>query len=1164
MSLKDKVSVNSHYTRSVNLTRDSHSSLITGSYIPTSRALKTLDQISHSLEIDESPRAWSLIGPYGSGKSSFAVFLSHLLSKRDEDAQKVAYKILKESSPALHEKYSSVLKGGKGYCPVLLTGSPESLSKSLLSALHHSASTVWEGRRGKKPEILELLAHHNDQTNPPKVSELLGLISALQDALINVGYSGILIAIDELGKFLEYEARHYGANDIFLLQGLAELAFSKHDVKLSLVVMLHQSIEQYARGLGETLKNEWAKVQGRFESIPFLDTSEQTLRIVAKAITTEFSTSDTKAIKSKISSQVEALIENNALPATLNKNSAKDLFYRCHPLHPISALVLPVLCQKVAQNERTLFSYLGSKEPHGFIESLNQCDKAEDQILPWEIYEYFIRSQSVATSDHFTHRRWAEVVTAVERLGDASFKEVHLLKTIGLLNIIGSQGGLKASSLLLQTCCLNEKEFQESIKKLENDSIVQYRKFNSEYRVWQGSDFDLEIRAEDARDKLGAFSLADKLNERHEILPIVARKYSIENGTLRYFEPIFTGRKEYTTLQLKSRQPRVIFYLSESDDDEKFFLNEVLNHFESDDIFVLCPNGEQIREVLADVLALEQVSRTSQELTSDPVAQREYKDRYENAVEQELSLITSIINTPRQSKWYWRHEHKTINTKTELQRILSEVLSQIYSSSPVIKNELINRNKTSSQANAARNKLVAALSTSVEKEDLGIEKFPPEKSIYRSLLRATGLHYRAADDKWKLADLNALKKHTPDSSLIPVWQKIYNFLLSSKKTSKTFVEINEELYSAPFGIKEGVLPLLYIAAILAYQDKLAVTEDNVYIPYITQDHLDRFYRRPDTFQVQYVDLEGVNGRLIHEYSSVWRKGKKPDTILKIAREIAKLIDDLPFYTKQTKTDLSKEAKSVIDAFKLSKSPVKLLLEDIPKVLNINTENPEESGLNEKLRFSLLEMQGCFPKMKAQMLASMSIAFDLPKDSRLSDVRKSVTTSCSGLEEYTIDDKGQKGLITRIQRTSKHLDDEAWFDNILMFLASKPANKWSDSDRTASEYKLVTLVRQVRELEKLRASYEGVSSLSENSDVYMLNSVKAKGRSVNEIVIVDDKLKKIVDPYKEQVLDILNQDLLGKKVGTAILAEVIDDYFKDLKSENSGKQNKEDKDSNGVA
>ena len=90
----------------------------------------------------------------------------------------------------------------------------------------------------------------------------------------------MMIVFDEFGKFLEYESRFLGVNDVFLLQALAEHAHAGHSTKIILLVLLHQSIEQYARGVGESLKNEWAKIQGRFEEVPFLESAEQTLRVV--------------------------------------------------------------------------------------------------------------------------------------------------------------------------------------------------------------------------------------------------------------------------------------------------------------------------------------------------------------------------------------------------------------------------------------------------------------------------------------------------------------------------------------------------------------------------------------------------------------------------------------------------------------------------------------------------------------------------------------------------------------------------------------------------------------------------------------------------------------------------------------------------------------------
>ena len=590
-------------------------------------------------------------------------------------------------------------------------------------------------------------------------------------------------------------------------------------------------------------------------------------------------------------------------------------------------------------------------------------------------------------------------------------------------------------------------------------------------------------------------------------------------------------------------------------------MNEALNYFESDDIFVLCPNGEQIREVLADVLALEQVASTSQELTSDPVAQREYKDRYENSLEHELTLISAIMDSPDLNQWYWRHKKIEVTSKRYLQQVLSEILKEIYYSAPIIKNELINRNKTSSQANAARNKLIAALSANLEKEDLGIEKFPAEKSIYRSLFKATGLHYQTKSGSWALADTNQLDK---ENKFYPVWRHIEEFLISTKDESKSFIELNEELYSAPFGIKQGVLPLLYIAAILTYQEKLAVTEDNTYVPFLTQDHLDRFFRRPDAFKVQYIDLGGVNGQLIQEYSAVWREGKKPDTILKIAREIAKLIDGLPLYTRQTKIALSPQTRDIIKVFKLSKSPVKLLLEDIPSVLDIDTSEEGAVGLHEKLRFALLEMQNCFGEMKKEILSQIALSFDIPKDSPLAVVRESVALSCTGLENYTIDENGQKGFVIRAQKGK--LDDEAWFDNLLMFLVSKPANKWTDSDRVAAEYKLGTLIMNIRELEKLRTSYEGVNAITAgDTEVYMLNSIKVNGNKVNEVVVVNKELKEAIKDHKKRIINIIKDPVLDKESSLAILAEVVDEYFDEQKPEKVKlKTKKIREDSNEVA
>ena len=1157
MSIVDKVSVNTHYTRSINLERDADSVSVVGAYIPTSRALRTLERMAESFKAEESPRAWSLVGPYGAGKSSFAVFLAHLLGQPMDAATKVALKNLRASDEVLAKNYRALTHGNSGYCTVLLTGSPESLGKRLLQSLAEKADEIWGRKRGRSPGVVDRLAHLAERRELPIVSEVLECVQLMQVALRRAGYSGLLLVIDELGKFLEYEARHYGANDIFLLQALAEHAVAVHEVKLSLVVMLHQSFEQYARGLGETLKNEWAKVQGRFENIPFLESAEQVLRVVAAAVEHDFNKGEADKINKVTKQMARSLAKSKALPGTMDEATAAELFCHCYPLHPVSALLLPILCQKVAQNERTLFSYLGSRETYGFQDGLTRCAKVGDWIFPWEIYEYFILNQPATLSDHVTHRRWAEVVTAIERLGDAAPGEVQLLKAIGLLNIIGAQGNFKASKDVVGLCLSTKKAVTDSLNELNGKSIVQYRKFSAEYRVWQGSDFDLDGYVEKELRNLGRFGLAERLNSRHSLLPIVARRYTIKNGALRCFVPIFTDAASYHQLRPKSDNARIIFYLAESKDDENLFCESVCNHFSDLDIVVLCHNGNQLREAVGELLALEEVRKGSQELNSDPVAQREFKDRYAVAISKEEELLGVLTDEPALSRWFWNARRLQVVNKRTLQEKLSDVLEEVFYASPVIKNELINRDKPSSQANAARNKLAVAMLSKETEMDLGFEKFPAEKAIYRAALRETKLHVQGKDGKWYFQGPQSRRKSHDPCNISYVWQRIEKFLDSTEQQGKSFIELNQELMAPPYGVKEGVLKILYLASLIANQQELAIYENRVYTPYLSEEQIERFLRYPDEFTVQRFRISGLNLSIYQEYSNTLFNDGKQRTLLCLAKPIAKFISELPKYSKTTVRGLSKRAQNLRSVFMLSKSPIQLMLEDIPKALDINLDRAhadegEIKKLSKRLTDALRELKYCHSNMKAEFASLLAQAFALDKDKELSELRNVLCGRCIGLDNYTIDREGQKAFIQRIIK--KTGDDDNWFDSLLMFLGHKQPVKWTDVDRDTAEYRLSEFTRKISDLEKLRIQYQDYENkIDGDFDVYLLRSIKKGAPDYDEVVVVDKQRHQAIKEAKSLVQERLFEIGDGE-LRLAALAEIVDEFLSGRRSESSKVQN----------
>ena len=571
MNVADQIRINARYTRSVNLERDRGSASIIDSYLPTTRGMDLLEDVLHALGPGHLPRAWSIIGPYGSGKSSFALYLHELLGA-PEEARKVALNTLHANRRHLARGYAQQ----QPWCRAVVTGSEEPLPIRLLNALNDAASTHWARKTGRKPRVVNeiRLACEDGESNPARIVEL---VDDLHLAIQRSGAGGLAIIIDEMGRFLEYEARQ-GGGGLSVLQDLAERAFRGSNANLLLFVLLHQSFDLYARGLGEKLANDWAKIQGRFETVSFVEAPEQILKVIAAAFSNTLTIAQQRNIHKHATRMARQIGATNGLPSNLNVEEAADVFAACYPIHPIALLILPPLCQRFAQNERTLFTYLGSREPSGFSETLRSLGRVGDWIHPSTIYDYFIHNQPAVLADPLSHRRWIEVVTSVERAENVlpdNTRLAHALsslaKTIGLLNLTFTSNGLKASPEILRNLFSTKKALADSIDFLLDASIIQFRRFSGEYRVWQGTDFDIDDRARLEADKLGRFNLAEVLRERADLPPVVTRRHSFRTGTLRYFDITFADHRSAKVTLDEHPGPRIIFFLAEDHKDDGDF-----------------------------------------------------------------------------------------------------------------------------------------------------------------------------------------------------------------------------------------------------------------------------------------------------------------------------------------------------------------------------------------------------------------------------------------------------------------------------------------------------------------------------------------------------------------------------------------------------------------
>ena len=548
--LSDIFHITERFQRSVHLERDFYTENALDGYVVTVKARETLTRLISAQENKATSKAWSITGPYGSGKSAFALFAAKLLGDSNAPTTQQALDLLKWEDISLYERFMHIKGNGdyslSGFCPVLISGERAPLPTALLRGLEQGLKTFGIPSSSSLQRNIRKLLKTETADKSPSASEITALFESATRAIRKNGGTGLLLVIDELGKFLEYAAQSPAKGDVFVLQTLAEFATRSTQTPLFLLTILHQAFEQYAHRLAKSQREEWAKVQGRFEDIAFVEPAEQILRLIASAIQDE-------SVHGREGLSVS--IESDLKPIQLNDDEFSGLLRDCLPLHPTVALIIGPIFRRFAQNERSLFAFLSSSEPYGLQDFLSN-QHYDGSVLPMlsvaDLYDYLnttIANRLYASRDG---DKWVEIEMAINRLTDPSPTLVKLIKTIGLLSIIGEVSThLKASKRILRyalddhTAEFNQ-EFDTALKTLEKRSIVIYRRYNDIYALWEGSDIDIEALSHEAEGHLDPNeTLTNYLSKLAPPRPLIARRHLFEKGTLRYFEVRYTDLENF-------------------------------------------------------------------------------------------------------------------------------------------------------------------------------------------------------------------------------------------------------------------------------------------------------------------------------------------------------------------------------------------------------------------------------------------------------------------------------------------------------------------------------------------------------------------------------------------------------------------------------------------
>ena len=809
--LSELFHVTSRFQRSVHLERDFYGENPLDGYVLTVTARETLQRLIAALEDESTSKAWSLTGPYGSGKSAFALFAAKLLGDPESPATQAAMRLLKHGDESLWDQFIGLdPHRWRGFCLVLISGERSPISLALLRGLERGLTAFSDSpvRRDAiqstflQPLLLNIQKRLEAAENGhlPHASEITDFFESATGQIRMEGGAGLLLVVDELGKFLEYTAHDPEYGDLFVLQSLAEFATRSGQTPLLMLTILHQAFEGYAQRLAASQREEWAKVQGRFEDVSFVEPTEQVLRLIGSAI------EKTAAVENP---NLSVAVDLELKPRQLDKSEFVSLLESCLPLHPTVALIVNPLFRRFAQNERSLFALLNSSEPHGLQDFL-ASQTYDGRVLPTftlsNLYDYIHTAlgSSLYTSSNGT--KWGEIESAIERLPDPSPMTVKLIKTIGLLGIVGEGSvNLKASKALLCYALADDtegfhgektKSFESALTMLEGRSIVIYRRYNDAYSLWEGSDIDIEARLWEARAHLDPnLRLPIALSTLMQPQPLIARRHLFVTGTLRYFAVRYTDLEGFDADLHKPYDDAdglVLYALPASELEAERLIEKATEASVADreEVLIAIPQSIGIlRDAMLELWCLGWVARNTPELRDDATARRELRARRTEAEREVSEQLTALfggnIAAPsvgvglvptrkgdaRDCLWYHRGKPTRIASRRGLNEYLSTICDSVYHETPILRNELINRRKISSQAASARRKLIGGMLEFQHLEKLDLKGYPPEMSIYLSLLFDTGIH-RNVSGRWGFHPPNTDDKNR----FSPTWSEIDRFL----------------------------------------------------------------------------------------------------------------------------------------------------------------------------------------------------------------------------------------------------------------------------------------------------------------------------------------------------------------------------------------------------
>jgi len=1070
------------YSPSTNIIRDSKRDI---GYIATPNALRIVDQISSDFK--KGIRSFNIIGSYGTGKSSFLWALEQSL------------------------------KGGKKIFNIQLLP-------------------------GQKADVINFVGEYKSLTQvfydyfevPDKLQEAEFILQAIYERYHDLGKKSknplLVIVLDEFGKFLEHAAQHDAEKELYFIQQLAEFANDPEN-NILFITTVHQNFDAYAVALTNTQKQEWTKVKGRFREIVFNEPIEQLLFLAAEHL----NKGKTKPEKVKQISQVYNILKKSKA-TKINPKYAEEIAEKLYPLDLVAANALTHSLQKYGQNERSLFSFLESTDATG----ISKYDSNANPFYNLScVYDYLVFNLYSFINSRYNpdFGAWSGIknsLDTVERVFNENLIDYEkIIKSIGLLSMTAPEGAELNKDFLISysKICLGINKPEALIDDLIARKLIVFRNHRNRYLLTEGTDLDITSALIEAGNKVNEITdIATLLKRYYQLPPVFAKAYSYKTGTPRWFEYRISDQP---LAKIPSNEIDGYINLLFS---ERCSQEEIILHSQAQGeaiVYGVFKNAKAIKQLLFEI---EKTRKVFEENDQDRIAQRELN----NILLHQKNLLNHFILSNLYSKnpdvvWIYNGQVMDIECKRDFNRLLTRVCEEVYPATPVFNNELVNKHRISNSIHLAKKNYLKALINHWDQPDLGFdkEKFPPEKTIYLTLLKSNGIQLYSDKANHKV-------QPSKNSSFQNLWEKSMEFLDNSKTGKRKVSELSETLTVRPFKLKQGLIDFWIPTFLFIKRDDYALFGNGGYIPQLTDEVLELLIKYPENYEIKAFDIEGVRLDIFNRYRLFLNQETKErldnKSFIETIRPFLTFYKGLPEYSKQTKR-LGKEALAIREAIASSKDPEKSFFEDFPIALGYTADQLQGSkealqAYTSKLQDAIRELRTSYEDLVNRVENYISQEF-ANGETEFERYKKTLQKRFKNLKKHLC----LPNQRTFIQRVDSEIDDKkAYLNSLTQAILGKPLDNIKDEDEIALYEKLNSIIRELDAMTRI----SGIATDSDKEEVLEIEINGLNSSSKRNLIRLPKSKSKQIEDLAETLRSKLSQD---KELNIMALATMLNNLMK---------------------